>query len=66
MDPLLFQTEHYSEKQGDTSMIIGIPKEIKIHEYRIGMTPPSVRELTSRITSYNVCYTKLLRFRCNR
>lgn len=29
-------------------MIIGIPKEIKIHEYRIGMTPPSVRELTSR------------------
>ncbi|WP_024871187.1 alanine dehydrogenase [Tolumonas lignilytica] len=29
-------------------MIIGVPKEIKIHEYRIGMTPSSVRELTAR------------------
>lgn len=29
-------------------MIIGVPKEIKIHEYRIGMTPASVRELTAR------------------
>ncbi len=27
-------------------MIIGIPKEIKNHEYRVGMTPASVRELT--------------------
>ncbi len=27
-------------------MIIGIPKEIKNHEYRVGMTPGSVRELT--------------------
>jgi len=26
-------------------MLIGIPKEIKNHEYRVGMTPPSVREL---------------------
>ncbi|MBV2129762.1 alanine dehydrogenase [Arsukibacterium indicum] len=26
-------------------MIIGIPKEIKNHEYRVGMTPASVREL---------------------
>jgi len=26
-------------------MIIGIPKEIKNHEYRVGMTPGSVREL---------------------
>ena len=25
-------------------MKIGIPKEIKNHEYRVGMTPPSVRE----------------------
>ncbi|WP_032112462.1 alanine dehydrogenase [Candidatus Paracaedibacter symbiosus] len=27
-------------------MKIGIPKEIKVHEYRVGMTPTSVRELT--------------------
>ncbi len=27
-------------------MIIGIPKEIKNHEYRVGMIPASVRELT--------------------
>ncbi|MEI6859000.1 MAG: alanine dehydrogenase [Shewanella sp.] len=27
-------------------MIIGIPKEIKNHEYRVGMVPSSVRELT--------------------
>ena len=26
-------------------MLIGVPKEIKIHEYRVGMTPWSVREL---------------------
>ena len=29
-------------------MIIGVPKEIKNHEYRAGMTPASVHELTSR------------------
>ncbi|MBY5991680.1 alanine dehydrogenase [Ferrimonas balearica] len=29
-------------------MIIGVPKEIKNHEYRVGMVPASVRELTSR------------------
>jgi alanine dehydrogenase len=28
-------------------MIIGIPKEIKNHEYRVGMSPSSVHELTS-------------------
>jgi alanine dehydrogenase len=28
-------------------MIIGIPKEIKNHEYRVGMVPASVRELVS-------------------
>ena len=26
-------------------MIIGVPKEIKTHEYRVGLTPSSVREL---------------------
>ena len=25
-------------------MLIGVPKEIKNHEYRVGLTPPSVRE----------------------
>lgn len=29
-------------------MRIGVPKEIKVHEYRVGLTPASVRELTSR------------------
>ena len=26
-------------------MIIGVPKEIKNHEYRVGLTPESVEEL---------------------
>ncbi|MGL1833477.1 hypothetical protein ACKVEX_07710 [Rhodocyclaceae bacterium SMB388] len=25
-------------------MIIGVPREIKVHEYRVGLTPASVRE----------------------
>ena len=29
-------------------MLVGVPKEIKNNEYRVGLTPPSVRELTSR------------------
>lgn len=29
-------------------MLIGVPKEIKNHEYRIGLTPASVRELTAQ------------------
>ena len=28
-------------------LIIGIPKEIKVHEYRVGLTPESVRELAA-------------------
>jgi alanine dehydrogenase len=28
-------------------VIIGVPKEIKTHEYRVGLTPTSVRELAS-------------------
>lgn len=27
-------------------MRLGVPREIKVHEYRVGMTPASVRELT--------------------
>ena len=26
-------------------MLLGVPKEVKVHEYRVGMTPSSVREL---------------------
>jgi alanine dehydrogenase len=29
-------------------MLIGVPKEIKDHEYRVGLVPSSVRELTDR------------------
>jgi alanine dehydrogenase len=29
-------------------MRIGVPKEIKVHEYRVGLVPASVRELTHR------------------
>lgn len=29
-------------------MRVGVPTEIKNHEYRVGMTPPGVRELTRR------------------
>ncbi|MFN2309966.1 MAG: alanine dehydrogenase [Gammaproteobacteria bacterium] len=29
-------------------MIVGTPKEIKNHEYRVGLTPESARELTAR------------------
>ena len=26
-------------------MLIGVPKEIKVHEYRVGLVPAGVREL---------------------
>jgi alanine dehydrogenase len=29
-------------------MLIGVPKEIKVHEYRVGLTPESVQKLTRR------------------
>ena len=29
----------------DITMLVGVPKEIKNHEYRVGMTPTSVREM---------------------
>ena len=28
-------------------MLIGVPKEIKIHESRVGLTPTAVRELVA-------------------
>src|ERR1700722_9694570 len=32
--------------QGDGSMLIGMPREIKDNEFRVGLTPASVAELT--------------------
>ncbi len=29
-------------------MRVGVPREIKVHEYRVGLTPPSVAELVAR------------------
>ena len=29
-------------------MRVGVPKEIKVHEYRVGLTPAAVGELTAR------------------
>lgn len=29
-------------------MLVGVPKEIKVHEYRVGLTPESVAALTAR------------------
>ncbi len=28
-------------------MLIGVPKEIKNHEYRVGLTPSGVREIVA-------------------
>jgi alanine dehydrogenase len=28
-------------------MLIGVPKEIKVHEYRVGLTPDSAREFVT-------------------
>jgi alanine dehydrogenase len=37
--------DHIFEVEAETdTMRIGVPKEIKVHEYRVGMTPASVRE----------------------
>jgi alanine dehydrogenase len=37
---------HQGTGRKEDTMLIGIPKEIKNHEYRVGMTPASVREMT--------------------
>jgi alanine dehydrogenase len=36
-----------NKAKGDTTMIIGIPKEIKSHENRVGMTPAGVADLVA-------------------
>jgi hypothetical protein len=32
---------------GAKAMRIGVPREIKVHEYRVGLTPAAVRELSA-------------------
>src|SRR5262249_22088860 len=39
------KTGEGSRSQGRFSMLIGVPKEIKNHEYRVGLVPSSAREL---------------------
>jgi alanine dehydrogenase len=34
-------------RHGSNAMRIGVPKEIKVHEYRVGLVPAAVRELTA-------------------
>src|SRR5262245_42815622 len=41
LDPQFRQRRSYD-------VIIGVPKEIKVHEYRVGIVPAGVRELASR------------------
>jgi alanine dehydrogenase len=36
-------------------MLIGVPKEIKNHEYRVGLTPAGVHTLSSMATR---CWSK--------
>src|SRR3954453_19898607 len=36
-----------SGKHRREAMRVGVPKEIKVHEYRVGLTPASVRELVA-------------------
>jgi alanine dehydrogenase len=33
-------------QQGSPAVLVGVPKEIKTHEYRVGLVPSSVRELS--------------------
>src|SRR6202012_3092194 len=39
--------EVHTRHQSGGSMQIGVPKEIKNHEYRVGLTPSSVREIVA-------------------
>jgi alanine dehydrogenase len=45
MDGAFRQRE--AEGSEDRIMRVGVPKEIKVHEYRVGLTPASVRDLTA-------------------
>jgi alanine dehydrogenase len=37
-----------AQKFSEQVMLVGVPKEIKTHEYRVGLTPGSVREYVAR------------------
>jgi alanine dehydrogenase len=39
--------EHRRQKKEPHTMRVGVPKEIKDHEYRVGLMPSGVRELTA-------------------
>jgi alanine dehydrogenase len=51
MDYSYHHAQHYVARRlshhEERCMKIGIPKEIKNHEYRVGLTPPSVAELVA-------------------
>jgi alanine dehydrogenase len=47
-DPLTWVNPRRAEAAYAVKMLIGVPKEIKVHEYRVGLTPESVRELAAR------------------
>src|SRR3979411_2306644 len=43
IEPLFFAIKQRLAKKG-LSMRVGVPKEIKTYEYRVGLTPGAVRE----------------------
>jgi hypothetical protein len=43
-----FLPKHGSCKKGVIATLVGVPKEIKDHEYRVGLIPSTVRELVSK------------------
>ena len=47
-DQLTWVNPRRAEAAYPVKMLIGVPKEIKVHEYRVGLTPESVRELVAR------------------
>ena len=38
---------HHHRVSPENNMLVGVPKEIKNHEYRVGLTPASVQELVA-------------------
>jgi alanine dehydrogenase len=45
--PRLEESTTFQITYQESTMLVGVPKEIKNHEYRVGLTPASVRELTA-------------------
>ena len=44
-EPLTWVNPPLADSPYALAMLIGVPREIKVHEYRVGLTPESVREL---------------------